>query len=41
MLVFGQQIEDVVELTWDNVNLTDELVTIRLGSIDIGAYRPA
>jgi hypothetical protein len=40
VLVFGQQIEDVVELTWDNVNVTDELVTIRLGSIDIAITEP-
>jgi integrase len=40
VLVFGQQIEDVVQLTWDDVNVTEELVTIRLGSIDIALTDP-
>jgi len=40
VLVFGQQIEDVVQLTWNDVNVTEELVTIRLGSIDIALTDP-
>lgn len=40
VLVFGQQIGDVVQLTWDDVNVTEELVTIRLGSIDIALTGP-
>ncbi len=31
VLVFGQQMEDVVRLTWTDVSITDELVAISLG----------
>jgi hypothetical protein len=35
VLVFGQQIEDVVGLTWDDVKVSGDLVTVRVGQIDI------
>ena len=40
VLVFGQQITDVVRLTWDDVVITEELVTIRLGSTEIALPSP-
>lgn len=40
VLVLGQQVEDVVGLTWDNVNVTDDLVTIQVGSIEIALPKP-
>ena len=42
VLVFGQHIEDVVQLTWDDVNVTEELVTVRPRCADNGpTARPA
>lgn len=35
VIVFGQQIEHVVRLTWHDVTVTDELLTIRLGRSEI------
>lgn len=35
VLVLGQQIEDVVRLTWDNTTVTDDLATITLGTAPI------
>lgn len=35
VLVFAQQIEKVVRLTWDDVTVTSELVTVRLADLDI------
>lgn len=35
VLVFGQQIEDVVRLTWDEVVVADDLVRVRIGAIEI------
>lgn len=40
VLVFGQQIEDVVTLTWDDVKVSDEIVTVRVGKIDIALPDP-
>ncbi|BCT76267.1 hypothetical protein SCMU_21090 [Sinomonas cyclohexanicum] len=40
VIVFGQQIEDVAALTWDNVAVSDELVTVRLGTIEIALPDP-
>ena len=40
VLVFGQQIEDVVQLTWHDVTVTDELVTITLGADPIALPTP-
>jgi hypothetical protein len=38
--VFGQQIEDVVRLTWDDVSVTEGTVTIRLGATPITLAPP-
>ncbi|MFH5877246.1 hypothetical protein [Arthrobacter sp. NA-172] len=35
ILVFGQQVENIARLTWDDVTITDELVIIHLGTIQI------
>jgi hypothetical protein len=40
VLVFGQQLEDVVRLRVDDVTSTDETVTISLGSIQIALPPP-
>jgi len=40
VLVFGQQIEDVVALTWDDVKVTDELITVQVGTIEIALPGP-
>jgi hypothetical protein len=40
ILVFGQQAENIARLTWDNVTITEELVTIQLGSIQIALPDP-
>src|SRR5262245_25230910 len=40
VLVFGRQIEDVVGLTWDDINVTYELVTIQIGSVEIALPAP-
>ncbi len=40
VLVFGQQIDNVVRLTWDAVTITDELVTITLGTTQIALPSP-
>ncbi len=40
VIVFGQQIQDVVQLTWADVTLTEELATIRLGSSAITLPAP-
>lgn len=40
VVVFGQQVEDVVGLTWDDVQVTDELVNIQLGSVLIALPEP-
>ncbi|GAB2754959.1 Fis family transcriptional regulator [Sinomonas soli] len=40
VIVFGQQIERVAALTWDDVAVTDELVTVRLGGIEIALPAP-
>lgn len=40
VLVFGQQIEDLVALTWDAVKVSDEIVTVRVGKIDIALPDP-
>lgn len=40
ILVFGQQIEDVVALTWEDVSVTDDLVTITLGGFAIELREP-
>lgn len=40
VLVFGQQAENIGRLTWDDVTVTDELVTVQLGTIDIALPDP-
>lgn len=40
VLVFGQQINDIVKLTWEDVTGTDELVTIALGAEPIALPTP-
>ena len=40
VIVFGQHIEDVVQLTWDNVTVTDDVVTLRLGKTTFALPSP-
>jgi integrase len=40
VLVFGQQVSDIVRLTWDNVTVTEKLVTITLGTVEIALTPP-
>ena len=40
VIVFGQQLEHVVRLTWRDVTVTDELVTISLGNTEIALPPP-
>ena len=40
VLVFGQQVSDVVKLTWDQVTVTEELVTVTLGTVEIALAHP-
>ncbi|WP_284976768.1 hypothetical protein [Arthrobacter sp. efr-133-TYG-104] len=37
ILVFGQQAERIAQLAWEDVTVTEELVTVQLGSINIAA----
>jgi integrase len=40
VLVFGQQLEDVVALTWNDITVTDDLVTVKLGGYEIALNDP-
>lgn len=40
VVVFGQHIEDVVQLTWNDVTVTDDVVTIRLGKTEFALPAP-
>ncbi len=40
VLIFGQQIQDAVTLTWDEVTITPELVTLRIGDTGIALPPP-
>jgi len=40
ILVFGQQAESIARLTWNDVTVTEELVTIQLGTIQIALPEP-
>jgi integrase len=40
ILVFGQQIEKIARLTWSDVSINDDLVSITLGSINIALTSP-
>ena len=35
VLVFGQQIEGLVGLTWNDVDVTEDLVAVRIGAVEI------
>ncbi|MET3934825.1 hypothetical protein [Arthrobacter sp. OAP107] len=40
ILVFGQQVADIVQLTWGNVTVTKDLVSITLGTVEIALTAP-
>lgn len=40
VLVFAQQIEHVVQLTWNDVKVTDEIATVNVGAIEIALPEP-
>ncbi|MGH3449121.1 MAG: hypothetical protein ACRDQW_00005, partial [Haloechinothrix sp.] len=40
VIVFGQHIEDVIRLTWDDVTVTDEVVTVSLGTTEFALPSP-
>lgn len=40
VLVFGQQIQDIAALTWDDITVTEDLTTIALGSSPIALPTP-
>ena len=40
VIVFGQQIQKVAELTWDDVTVTDAIVSVRLGGTEIAIPEP-
>jgi integrase len=40
ILVFGQQAENIARLTWDDVTITEELVTVQLGTIQLALPEP-
>jgi integrase len=40
ILVYGQQAENIARLTWNDVTITEDLVTIRLGTIHIAVPDP-
>lgn len=40
VLVFGQQVSDIVQLTWHNVTVTEKLVTISFGTVEIALTSP-
>jgi hypothetical protein len=40
ILVFGQQAQRIAKLTWEDVTVTEELVTVQLGSISIALPSP-
>ena len=40
ILVFGQQAENIARLTWDDLTITEELVTIQLGTTRIALPDP-
>lgn len=39
VIVFGQHIEHVVQLTWHDVTLTDDQVTVQVGKSEITSHR--
>lgn len=40
VLVFGQQMQDVVFLTWDQIHISDDLVTVRIAATTITLPSP-
>lgn len=40
VLVFGQQVSDIVQLTWDDVTVTEDLVTVTFGAVEIALTSP-
>jgi integrase len=40
VIVFGQHIEDVIQLTWDDVTVTDDVVKVRLGKTEFALPSP-
>ncbi len=40
VLVFGQQVSDIVQLTWDDVTVTEDLVTVTFGAVEIALTPP-
>jgi hypothetical protein len=40
VIVFGQHIEDVIQLTWADVTVTDDVVTVRLGRTEFALPSP-
>ena len=40
VVVFGQHIEDVIQLTWDDITVKEELVTVRLGKAEFALPFP-
>jgi hypothetical protein len=41
VIVFGQRIEGVIKLTWNDVTVTDDVVTIRLGKTEFALPSPS
>jgi integrase len=40
IIVFGQHIEDVIQLTWNDVTVTDDAVTVRPGKTEFALLSP-
>ncbi|MEV5961158.1 hypothetical protein AB0L70_05305 [Kribbella sp. NPDC051952] len=40
VIVFGQHIEDVIQLTWDDVTVTDDVGIVRLGKTEFALPSP-
>src|SRR5262245_4969747 len=40
VIVFGQHIEDVIQLTWDDVTVTDDVAIVRLGKTEFALPSP-
>lgn len=40
VLVFGQQVSDIVQLTWHDVKVTEDLVTVTFGAVEIALTSP-
>jgi integrase len=41
VIVFGQHIEDVIQLTWNDVTVTDDVVTVSLGKTEFAGSSPS